>query len=104
MMLKLIGKRKRNLVESMAEKKMPTEDTLKGMVNGKRVRGRRKYQMIDDFKIYGSYAETKRKAENRTMGEIWVYECMNSIHVCSLRVAVVVGGDGDGDGGGGGGG
>ncbi|KAJ4441378.1 hypothetical protein ANN_11233 [Periplaneta americana] len=35
------------------------------MVNGRRVRGRRRYQMIDDIKIYGSYEETKRKAENR---------------------------------------
>ncbi|KAJ4440431.1 hypothetical protein ANN_08572 [Periplaneta americana] len=33
------------------------------MVNGKRVRGRRRYQMIEDIKIYGSYEETKRKAE-----------------------------------------
>ncbi|KAJ4443441.1 hypothetical protein ANN_05110 [Periplaneta americana] len=33
------------------------------MVNGRRVRGRRRYQMIDDIKIYGSYDE--RKAENR---------------------------------------
>ncbi|KAJ4449008.1 hypothetical protein ANN_00402 [Periplaneta americana] len=34
------------------------------MVNGIIVSGRR-YQMIDDIKIYGSYEETKRKAENR---------------------------------------
>ncbi|KAJ4439409.1 hypothetical protein ANN_07533 [Periplaneta americana] len=48
------------------------KDALQGMVNGRRVRGRRRYQMIDDIKIYGSYAEIKRKAENgkdwRTLG------------------------------------
>ncbi|KAJ4431464.1 hypothetical protein ANN_20062 [Periplaneta americana] len=38
------------------------------MVNGRRIRGRRRYQMKDDIKIYGSYAETKRKAEN---GKDW---------------------------------
>ncbi|KAJ4438226.1 hypothetical protein ANN_14165 [Periplaneta americana] len=35
------------------------------MVNGRRVRSRRRYQMIDEIKIYGSYEETKRKGENR---------------------------------------
>ncbi|KAJ4446425.1 hypothetical protein ANN_13121 [Periplaneta americana] len=42
-----------------------TTDELEGMVNGRKVRGRRRYQMIDNIKIYGSYAETKRKAEDR---------------------------------------
>ncbi|KAJ4438142.1 hypothetical protein ANN_14081 [Periplaneta americana] len=40
------------------------KDTLKGMMNERRVRGRRRYQMIDDIKIYGLYTETKKKAEN----------------------------------------
>ncbi|KAJ4435142.1 hypothetical protein ANN_23718 [Periplaneta americana] len=35
------------------------------MLNGRRVRDRRRYQMIDDIKIYGSNEETKRKTENR---------------------------------------
>ncbi|KAJ4445425.1 hypothetical protein ANN_07230 [Periplaneta americana] len=38
------------------------------MVNGRRVWDRRRYQMIDDIKINGSYEETKRKAEN---GKDW---------------------------------
>ncbi|KAJ4450946.1 hypothetical protein ANN_02381 [Periplaneta americana] len=53
---------KKELVGSLAEKK--PKDALEGMVNGRRVRGRR-YQMIDDNKIYGSYEGTKRKAENK---------------------------------------
>ncbi|KAJ4445433.1 hypothetical protein ANN_07238 [Periplaneta americana] len=40
-------------------------DALEGMVNGRRVRDRRRYQMIDDIQIYGSYEETKRKADDR---------------------------------------
>ncbi|KAJ4429550.1 hypothetical protein ANN_21719 [Periplaneta americana] len=35
------------------------------MVNGRRVRSRRRYQMIDNIKICGSYERTERKAENR---------------------------------------
>ncbi|KAJ4431294.1 hypothetical protein ANN_19891 [Periplaneta americana] len=40
------------------------------MVNGRRVRGRKRYQMIDDIKVYeyGSCEETKKKAEN---GKDW---------------------------------
>ena len=65
MMLKLIRKRKRNWLGHWLRRNCLLKDALEGMVNGRRVRGRRRYQMIDDIKIYGSYAETKRKAENR---------------------------------------
>ncbi|KAJ4435562.1 hypothetical protein ANN_18178 [Periplaneta americana] len=64
MMLKLIRKRKRNRLGHWPRRNCLLKDALEEMVNGKRVRGRRHYQMIDDIKIYGSYAETKRKAEN----------------------------------------
>ena len=37
---------------------------LEGMVNGKKVRGRRN-QMIDNITINGLYEDTKRKAEKR---------------------------------------
>ena len=36
---------------------------LEGMVNGKKVRGRRRYQMIDNITINGQYEDTKGKAE-----------------------------------------
>ncbi|KAJ4436907.1 hypothetical protein ANN_17039 [Periplaneta americana] len=59
-------KEKKELAGSLAEKKLATEGcTGENGVNGRRVRGRRRYQMIDDIKICGSYAETKRKAANR---------------------------------------
>ncbi|KAJ4435156.1 hypothetical protein ANN_23732 [Periplaneta americana] len=56
-------KEKKELVGSLAEKKL--KDGLEGMVNGTRVRGRRRSRMIDDIKICGSYTEPERKAENR---------------------------------------
>ena len=41
------------------------KDALEGMVNGKKVRGRRRYQMKDNIMINGLYADTKKKAEKR---------------------------------------
>ena len=38
---------------------------LEGMVNGKKIRGRSRYQMIDNIMLNGLYADTKRKAEDR---------------------------------------
>ena len=39
------------------------KDVLEGMVNGKKVRGRRRYQMTDNIMINGLYDDTKKKAE-----------------------------------------
>ena len=41
------------------------KDALEGIVNGKKVLGRRRYQMIDNIMISGQNADTKRKAEKR---------------------------------------
>ena len=41
------------------------KDAQKGMVNGKKVCSRRRYQMIDNIMINGLYADMKRKAEKR---------------------------------------
>ncbi|KAJ4440039.1 hypothetical protein ANN_08170 [Periplaneta americana] len=65
MMLKLIRKRKRNWLGHWLRRNCLLKDALERMVNGRRVRGRRRYQMIDDIKLYESYEETKGKAENR---------------------------------------
>ncbi|KAJ4431660.1 hypothetical protein ANN_20259 [Periplaneta americana] len=59
-----LNEEEKELVGSLVEKKLPMKDALEGMVNGRRVRGRRKYQLIDNIKIYGSYEKTKRNAEN----------------------------------------
>ncbi|KAJ4443118.1 hypothetical protein ANN_04768 [Periplaneta americana] len=65
MMLKLIRKRKRNFLGHWLRRNCLLKDALEEMVNERRILGRRRYQMIDDIKIYGLYAETKREAENR---------------------------------------
>ncbi|KAJ4437426.1 hypothetical protein ANN_17570 [Periplaneta americana] len=82
MMLKLIRKRKRNWLCHWLRKNCLLKDALEGIVNGRGLRGRRKYQMIDDIKIYGSYGPTekKRKAENR---KDWI-----KYWVCSERPAL----------------
>ena len=41
------------------------KDTLEEIVNGKKVRGRRRYEMIDNIKINGLYTDKKWMAEKR---------------------------------------
>ncbi|KAJ4427534.1 hypothetical protein ANN_25182 [Periplaneta americana] len=65
MMLKLISKMKRNWLSHLMRRNCLLKDALEGIVNGRGFRGGRRHQMIDDIKIYGSYEETKRKAEKR---------------------------------------
>ena len=60
-MLELIKKRKRNL----RRRNCLLKKALEGMVNGKRVHSRRRYQMIDNIMVNGLYVDTKRKAEKR---------------------------------------
>ncbi|KAJ4436852.1 hypothetical protein ANN_16984 [Periplaneta americana] len=64
MMLKLIRKRIRNWLGNWLRRNCLLRDALKGIVNGTRVRVEEDNQ-IDYIKIYGSYEETKGKAENR---------------------------------------
>ena len=63
LMLELIRKRKRNWLGLWRRRNCLLKDALEGMVNGKKVRGRRRYQMIDNIMINGLYEDTKRKAE-----------------------------------------
>ena len=65
MMLELIRKRKRNWLGHWLRSNCLLKDALEGIVNGKKVRCRRRYQMIDNIMINGLYEDTKRKAEKR---------------------------------------
>ncbi|KAJ4448818.1 hypothetical protein ANN_00209 [Periplaneta americana] len=65
MMLKLVRKKRRYWLGHWLRRNCLLKNALEEMVNGRRVLGRRRYHMIDDIKIYRSYEETKRKAENR---------------------------------------
>ena len=64
-MLELIKEKKRNWLGHWLRRNCLLKDALEGMVNRKKVRGRRRYQMIDKFMINGLYGDTKRKAEKR---------------------------------------
>ena len=62
-MLEFIKKRKRNWLGHWLRRNSLQKDALEGMVNGKKVRCGRRYQMIDNIVVNGLYADTKRKAE-----------------------------------------
>ena len=66
-MLEVLKKRKRNWLGHWLRWNCLLKVALEGMVNGKRVRGRRRYQMTDNIMINGLYADTKRKAEKRVV-------------------------------------
>ena len=63
-MHEVIEKRKRNWLGHWLRRNCLLKDALEGMVNGQKVRDRRRYQMID-IMINGLYENTKRKAEKR---------------------------------------
>ena len=63
-MLELIKKRKRNWLGRWLRRNCLLKVALEGMVNGKKVRGRRRYLIIDNM-INGLYEDMKRKAEKR---------------------------------------
>ena len=57
----------KKLAGPLAKKELPAEGCSRrqAMVSGKKVRGRRRYQMIDNIMVNGLYDDTKRKAEKR---------------------------------------
>ena len=55
----------KKLAGQLAKRELPLKDVLEGMVNGKKVHDRRRYQMIDNIMINGLYEDMKRKAEKR---------------------------------------
>ena len=64
-MLELIKQRKRNWLGHWLRRNCLLKDALEGMVNGKTVRGRIRYQMIGNTIVNELYEDTKRKAEKR---------------------------------------
>ena len=53
------------IIDNFLKRNCLLKDALEDMVNGKKVRSRRRYQMIDKIMINGLYEDTKRKAEKR---------------------------------------
>ena len=66
-MLELIKKRKRNWLGHWLRSNCLVKVALEGMINGKKVHRRRRYQMIDNVMINGLYEDTKTKAEKRML-------------------------------------
>ena len=64
-MLEMIKKRERKWMGHWLRRNYLLKDALEGMVNGKKVRGRRRFQIIDNIMINGLYEDTKRMAEKR---------------------------------------
>lgn len=64
--LKTIRKRKRNWLGHWMRRDCLLIDVMEGTVNGRRGRGRRRYQMVDSIRIGNSYEKTKRGANDRT--------------------------------------
>ena len=64
-MLELKKWRKINCLSHRLRRKFLLKGALEGMVNGKKVRGTRRYQIIDNIMKNGQYEDRKRKAENR---------------------------------------
>ena len=63
--LELIKKKKRNWLGHWLRRNCLLKDAKEEMVNGKKVRGRRRFQIIDNIMINEVYEDTKRKAEKR---------------------------------------
>ena len=63
-MLELIRKRERSWLGHWLRRNCLLKDALECMINGKKIRGRRRYQMIDNIMINGLYEDTKGKAYN----------------------------------------
>ena len=57
-MLEPIKKRKRNWLGPLVRRNCQLKDALEGMLDGKTVRGRRIYQMIDNIMVNGLYEHT----------------------------------------------
>ena len=49
----------------LARKELPAEGCCRRNGKGKKVRGRRRYKIIDNIMINGLYEDTERKAEER---------------------------------------
>ena len=74
-MLQLIRKRSRNWMGQWLRRNCLLKDALEVMVNGKKVRGRRRYQMIDNIMING-HPEGKKHIR---MQSTHLFSCSRSL-------------------------
>jgi len=60
-----IKKRKANWLGHVMRRDCLLRDAIEGTVEGKRKRGRRRYQLMDDVRAGRKYCDTKNLAQNR---------------------------------------
>ena len=65
MMKEMINKWNKDWLDHWLRRNCLLKNALEGMVNGKKVRGRKRYQMINNIIINGLYADMKRNAEKK---------------------------------------
>src|SRR6218665_3352164 len=67
----VIWRRKQNLIGHILRGESLLKEVIEGRVIRKRPRGRKRLGMLNEFLKESSYAELKRKAENRKEWRIW---------------------------------
>src|SRR6218665_1650759 len=70
-LMDVIWRRKKNWVGHILRGESPVREVIEGRMIGKRPRGRKRLGMLNEFLKESSYAELKRKAENRKEWRIW---------------------------------
>ena len=84
-MLELIKKRKINWLNHWLKRNCLLKDAVEGMVNGKKIRSRRRHRIIDNIMINGLYEDMKRKAEKRVEWRMLSLQCKTCLRQnCSL--------------------
>src|SRR6218665_759978 len=68
-LMEVIWRRKKNWVGHILRGESLLREVIEGQMIGKRPRGRKRLGMLNEFLKESSYAELKRKAENRKSGE-----------------------------------
>ena len=67
----VIWRRKKNWIGRILRGESLLREVIEGRMIGKRPRGRKRLGMLNKFLKESSYAELKRKAENRKEWRIW---------------------------------
>src|SRR6218665_2318214 len=70
-LMDVIWRRKKNWIDYILRGESLLREMIEGRMIGKRPRGRKRLGMLNEFLKELSYAELKRKAENRKEWRIW---------------------------------
>src|SRR6218665_2553172 len=83
----VIWRRKKNWIGHILRGESLLREVMEGRMIGKRLRGRKYLDMLKEFMKESSYAELKRKAENRKEWRIWKPRtCLTAEHYIATRI------------------